>query len=80
MYLSRRGGNSRKCQLIHNDKKGDQRWPRAVDKGRNGLQRNRRNLLAVIEIVSILTVAVAPRVPASEFIKSHIEIDTMYCM
>lgn len=34
----------------------------------------------MIEIVSILTVAVAWRVPLSEFVKSHIEIDTMYCM
>lgn len=67
-------------QLIRNDKKGDQWWPRAVDKGRNGLQRSRRNLLAVIGIVSSLIVAVAPRVHLSEFIKSYIEIDTMYCM
>lgn len=51
-----------------------------MDKGRNGLQRSRRNLLAVIEIVSSLIVAVALRVHLSEFIKSYIEIDTMYCV
>ena len=51
-----------------------------MDKGRNGLQRSRRMLLAVIEIVSSLIVAVAQSFHLSEFIKSYIEIDTMYCL